>query len=100
MNSYTQVQLKIWEIVDNLYKTNSKLEEIAISIFDKKYVKETEDHTYLVSINNLKFTTSREFGIWNFFDDENQSENLSVEQILENLKVLIRDHKIDIILKK
>lgn len=99
MNSYTEVQLKVWEIVDNLYKTNN-LEGITISIFDKKYVRETEDHTYIVSINNLKFTTSREFGIWNFFDDENQSENLSVEKILENLKVLVRDHKIDIILKK
>lgn len=98
MNSYTEVQLKVWEIVDNLYKLNTKLDEITISIFDKKYVRETEDHTYIVSINNLKFTTSKEFGIWNIPDEKNQ--NLSVEKILERLKVLVRDHKINTILKK
>lgn len=96
MNSYTKVQLKVWEIVDNLYKLNTKLDEITISIFDKKHIRETEDHTYIVSINNLKFTTSKEFGIWNISDEKNQ--NLSVEKILERLKVLVRDKKINDIL--
>lgn len=100
MNSYTEVQLKVWEIVDNLYKLNTKLDEITISIFDKKYVRETEDHTYIVSINNLKFTTSKEFGIWNlsYSSKPDENQNLSVEKILERLKVLVRDKKINDIL--
>lgn len=105
MNSYTEVQLKVWEIVDSLYKTNN-LEGITISIFDEKstYKHVIYDQIYNVTIDDQKFTTSREFGVWNLFsnlqrDCDGQSEDLSVEQILEKLKALVRDHKINTILK-
>jgi hypothetical protein len=87
MKEYTEEQLKIWEIVNYIYTSEKQIPQISVSEFQK--MTNTLMVTLLISESCVSFTISKEFGIWNFTGE------MSISKILQNLKSILRDHKID-----
>ena len=87
MKEYTEEQLKIWEIVNYIYTSEKQIPQINVSEFQKNT--NTLMVTLSISESYVTFTASKEFGIWNFTGE------MSISEILQNLKLILRDHKID-----
>jgi hypothetical protein len=93
MKEYTEEQLKIWEVVNYIYTSEKKIPQIEVSEFITHLKNESSFPTLMVSLSisesHVTFTTSKEFGIWNFTGE------MPISEILQNLKSILRDHKID-----